>query len=121
MKILQPTIYFARSLFPLRIQFRQLTARPRTSNTCSGTISSGDGAEDEHADEHESEDDKSSSTSTSTGAVVMAQEEGGGNVDDYDATAEYDLIAVKHGWLCLFPLVLGLPIYYLKFYKYKSW
>jgi hypothetical protein len=41
--------------------------------------------------------------------------------NDHDATAEYDMIAVKHGWLCLFPLVLGLPVYYLKFYQYKSW
>lgn len=40
---------------------------------------------------------------------------------EYDATADYDLIAVQHGWLCLCPLMLGLPIYYLQHHHYKSW
>ena len=40
---------------------------------------------------------------------------------NYELTAEYDMLAVKHGWLCLSPLVVGLPIYYLKYYMYKSW
>lgn len=38
-----------------------------------------------------------------------------------DTTARHDMVAVQHGWLALLPLLLGLPVYYLRFYKYKSW
>lgn len=36
-------------------------------------------------------------------------------------TARYDSIAISHGSLCLYPLVVGFGLYYLKTYAYKSW
>jgi hypothetical protein len=36
-------------------------------------------------------------------------------------TARYDSIAMAHGGLCLYPLVMGFGMYYVKTYAYKSW
>ena len=65
----------------------------------------------------------SSSSSSSSSQLKKVQDaaEADDCEDDYDATAEYDLRAVRHGWLCLLPLLLGLPVYYLQFFQYKSW
>jgi hypothetical protein len=120
-KILQPTVHLtSRSLFPLSIQFRQQQQQqqqhagragsstpPPSSVLCS--TSSTDPAEEKVGEGEKGKEEEGEGEGPSASR------------DDYDATAELDLVAVKHGWLGLLPLLLGLPAYYLKFYKYKSW
>lgn len=43
------------------------------------------------------------------------------DVAKVDETAVYDMIAVQHGWYCLFPVIIGMSIYYLCHYQYTSW
>jgi len=104
-KILQPTIHLSRSLVPIRIRWGRRSA---TSSPLQLTLS------------NDTPVVVSTSTIT-TDAVPPVDQRQDGDAEDRDVTAEYDMIAVKHGWLCLLPLVLGLPVYYLKFYRYKSW
>ena len=40
---------------------------------------------------------------------------------DEESTASYDSIAFSHVVLCLFPMVVGVSLYSLGNYKYKSW
>jgi hypothetical protein len=88
------------------------------------------GGELDNDDNNDEGSDNNTTTATATAAdktrdrnreMKKEEEEEDEEDAEEDPTASYDLIAVKHGWLVLLPLLLGLPIYYLKFYKYKSW